>query len=82
MIRKLASIGLVLGSVHLTRVEPDTVKSFNGKVLTVKRAKVNGARIAPGTYDASSSAISGYITDSATGGSLVVTGAGLRMIVR
>lgn len=60
----------------------DSVLDLNGTTLTVKRAKLGTTSVAPGTYDASSSEVSGFITDSVTGGSLVVTGAGLRMIVR
>ena len=55
---------------------------LNGKKLTVKSAKVNGVKLAPGTYAAGDEAVSGFVVDSATGGSLVVNGGGLSIVVR
>jgi hypothetical protein len=60
----------------------DTVLDLNGKTFTVKSAKVNGVKLASGTYAAGDEAVSGFVVDSATGGSLVVTGGGFSIIVR
>ena len=60
----------------------DTALDLNGKTLTVKSAKVNGVKLAPGTYTADNAAVAGFVVDSATGGTLVVTGGGFSIIVR
>ena len=59
-----------------------TVLDLNGKTFTVKSAKVNGVKLAPGTYAADNAAVSGFVVDPATGGSLVVSGVGFQLIVR
>ena len=51
-----------------------TVFDLNGKVIFVKRAKVGGAHLMPGTYTPAK--LDGYLVDSASGGELVVTGGG------
>ena len=60
----------------------DTALDLNGKTLKVKSAKVNGVKLAPGTYTADNAAVAGFVVDSATGGALVVTGGGFSIIMR
>ena len=60
-------------------VASDSSLDLNGKVLTVARAVVNGAKLQPGTYTKDSAAVSGYVTGE---GSLVITGGGIAVIVR
>ena len=55
---------------------------LNGKTLTVKSAKIGGTKLVPGTYAADNAAVSEFVVDSATGGSLVVSGGGLSILVR
>ena len=55
---------------------------LNGKTLTVKSATMNGVKLAPGTYVAGDEAVAGFVVDPATGGSLVVSGCGLTILVR
>ena len=70
------------------RVSSGSVLDLNGKTLTVKSAKVNGVKLAPGTYAAGSTvaigegALGDYLVDTATGGALVVSGGGFSIIVR
>jgi hypothetical protein len=64
------------------RVSSGSVLDLNGKTLTVKSATINGVRLAPGTYDADNKAVEGFVVDSETGGSLVVNGGGLTILVR
>ena len=59
-----------------------TVLDLNGKKLTVRSAKVNGVKLASGTYAAGDAAVAGFVVDSTSGGTLVVTGGGLAIIVR
>jgi hypothetical protein len=54
---------------------------LNGKKLTVKSAKVNGVKLAPGTYAAGDAKVAGFVVDSGTDGELVVSG-GLTILVR
>ena len=63
----------------LSIAEHSTI-NLNGKTLTVKRAKVGGARLMPGTYTPAK--LAGYLVDSASGGELVVTGGGFSISVR
>jgi hypothetical protein len=63
-------------------IENGSLLDLNGKKLTVRSAKVNGVKLAPGTYAAGDEAVSGFVVDTATGGELVVTGGGLAIIVR
>jgi len=55
---------------------------LNGKTLKVVRAYMNGTKLKFGTYTASSAEVSGFITDTGTGGQLVVRDAGLKLIIR
>lgn len=77
--------GLKMKSLEMTS---GTTLDLNGKTLTVKSAKVNDVKLAPGTYTAESTVVIGggtlgdYLVDSATGGSLVVNGGGLTILVR
>lgn len=59
-----------------------TVLDLNGKTLVVNKANVGGTRLAPGSYTAGDEAVAGLVTDSASGGELVVSGGGLSIIVR
>ena len=52
-----------------------------GKKVAVKRAKLAGTSLAPGTYAAGNAAVSGFVTDSDAGGELVVSGIGLTLTV-
>lgn len=60
----------------------DTKLDLNGKTLTVKSAKLGSTKLAPGTYAAANAAVAGFVVDPATGGSLVVNGEGLTILVR
>ena len=71
--------GLKMKSLEMTS---DTTLDLNGKKLTVKSAKVSGVKLAPGTYTAGDAAVAGFVVDTATGGSLVVNGGGLTILVR
>ena len=59
-----------------------TVLDLNGKTLTVKSAKLGGAKLSLGTYAASNEAVAGFVADSGAGGELVVGGGGFTLIVR
>ena len=63
-------------------IENDSKLDLNGKKLTVKSAKIGDTKLAPGTYAAGDDAVAGFVVDSATGGSLVVSGGGFTLIVR
>lgn len=56
------------------------VFDLNGKVIFVKRAKVGGEYLTPGTYTPEN--LSEFLVDSASGGELVVTGGGLQIYLR
>jgi hypothetical protein len=74
----------LFGDLRMAKLEMDagTVLDLNGKTLVVNTAKVNGVKLASGTYAAGDEAVSGFVVDSATGGKLVVTGGGLSIVVR
>ena len=61
-----------------------TVLDLNGKKLTVNAAKMGDGKLAPGTYTASSAAVSDFVIDTAdgAGGELIITGGGFKLIVR
>ncbi len=61
-------------------IDSDSLIDLNGKTLTVKSAKVNGVKLAPGKYTPAK--LPAYIVDSASGGELVVTGGGFSLKVR
>lgn len=63
-------------------MEADTVLDLNGKTLTVRSAMLGNVKLSPGTYAADNEAVEGFVVDSATGGSLVVNGGGLTILVR
>ncbi len=63
-------------------IDSDSLIDLNGHTLTVKSATVNGVRLLPDTYAASHAAVAGFVVDSAKGGSLIVSGVGLSIIVR
>ena len=54
----------------------------NGKTLTVRSAMLGNVKLPPGTYAADNAAVSGFVVDPATGGSLVVSGVGFQLVVR
>ena len=62
--------------------------NLNGKKLTVNSAKINGVKLATGTYSAGSTLAIGertlgdYLVDSVGGGSLVVSGGGMTIRLR
>ncbi len=58
----------------------DTALDLNGKTLVVNKATLGGVKLAPGAYTADK--LGDYVVDSVTGGTLVVTGGGLAIIVR
>ncbi|MBR2714287.1 MAG: hypothetical protein IKB76_05885, partial [Kiritimatiellae bacterium] len=60
----------------------DTALDLNGKTLVVNKATLGGVKLASGTYAAGDAAVAGFVVDSVTGGTLVVTGGGLAIIVR
>ena len=72
------------------RVSSGSVLDLNGKTLVVNTAKVNGVKLAPGTYAAGSTvaigegALGDYLVDTAegAGGALVVSGGGFSLKVR
>ena len=55
---------------------------LNGKTLNVAAATVNGVRLAPGFYTTDSEQVAAVLLDSVGGGQLVVTGKGMKIIVR
>ena len=63
-------------------IDSDSLIDLNGQTLTVKSAKVNGVKLATGTYDAGDEAVAGFVVDSVTDGSLVVSGESFVIIVR
>ena len=69
-------------------IESNSLLDLNGKTLVVKSAKVNGVKLASGTYAAGSTVeigegtLANYLVDTATGGALVVSGGGLSIVVR
>lgn len=69
-------------NLRSVRVSSGSVLDLNGKTLTVKSATMNGVKLAPGTYVAGDEAVAGFVVDPATGGSLVVSGGGLMILVR
>ena len=69
---KMASLDMVSG----------TVLDLNGKTNTVKCAKLGGVKLSPGTYAAGDTAVAEFVTDSVSGGELVVTGIGFLLFVR
>ena len=79
--------GLKMKSLEMAS---DTTLDLNGKKLTVKSAKVNGVKLAPGTYAAGSTVAIGdgtlgdYLVDTAegAGGELIVKGGGFQFILR
>ena len=74
----------LFGELRMAKLDmaSGTVLDLNGKTLVVRSAKVNGVKLAPGTYAAGNAAVAGFVVDSATGGSLVVNGGGLSIVVR
>lgn len=78
------------GKFAMKSVEIDSTGQLDlfGHTLTVNSAKVNGVKLASGTYTAGSNVAIGegklgdYLVDTATGGALVVTGGGLSLILR
>ena len=71
---------LKLSSVALTTA--DAVLDLNGKTLTVNTARFGGTKLKPGTYAADDAALGDFVTDSVGGGSLVVKGTGMVLLVR
>ena len=71
-------------------IDSDSLIDLNGKTLTVKFAKVNGVKLAPGTYVAGSTVeigegkLGNYLVDTAedAGGELVVKGGGFAVLLR
>lgn len=55
---------------------------LNGNTLTVKSAKLGDTTLPVGTYAAGDPALVGFVSDSASGGSLVVSGAGTVILFR
>ena len=55
---------------------------LNGNTLTVNTAVLGGAKLKPGTYAAGDEALGNLVTDSVGGGSLVVKGTGMLLLVR
>ena len=55
-----------------------------GNKVVVKRAKLGGTNLSPGTYVANAPAVSGFVTDSDSGegGKLVVSGTGFSLKIR
>ena len=80
------------GKFAMNSVEIDSTGQLDlfGHTLTVKSAKVNGVRLAPGTYAAGSTVAIGegtladYLVDTVegAGGALVVSGGGFRLSLR
>lgn len=84
-----ARIGIA-ETLKLRSLETDSssIIDLNGKTLTVNSAKINGVKLATGTYTAGSTVEIGegklrdYLVNTATGGALVVTGGGFSIRVR
>jgi hypothetical protein len=64
------------------QVSSGSVLDLNGKTLVVNTAKVNGVKLAPGTYAADDAEVAGFVVDTGTGGELIVGGVGLSILVR
>ena len=71
-------------SVRMASVTIDNTAKLdlNGKTLNVAAATVNGVRLAPGFYTTDSEQVAAVLLDSVGGGQLVVTGKGMKIIVR
>ena len=63
-------------------LEADTVVDLGGKTLTVYAAKLGDTKLKVGTYAADNEAVAGFVSDSVGGGSLVVKGYGMKLILR
>ena len=82
----------LFGELRMAKLDmaSGTVLDLNGKTFTVRSAKVNGVKLAPGTYAAGSKieigegTLADYLVDTAegAGGKLIVTGGGFQLIVR
>ena len=86
--RGVVAIGAAKMKLAELTIESNSLLDLHGKTLVVKSAKVNGVKLASGTYAAGSTVeigegtLANYLVDTATGGALVVSGGGLSIIVR
>ena len=80
--RAIAEVSANFIRMDSLEVEDNSKVELMGRTLSVARAKVGGMTLSPGTYKAAS--LSAYLQDSAdgAGGTLVVGGDGLTLIVR
>ena len=76
----------LFGELRMAKLDmaTNTKLDLNGKKMIVNAAKMGEDKIMPGTYTASSAAVSDFVIDTAdgAGGELVVTGGGFKLIVR
>ena len=69
-----------LAKMSTLTMSADTKLDLNGKTLTVNTAKLGDTKLAPGTYAAD--AYPDYLIDSVGGGSLIVKGTGMMILVK
>ena len=83
-----AAVNANMKAASIEIADANSSLDLEGHTLTVNSAKVNGVKLATGTYTAKSTVVIGegslgnYLVDTATGGALVVTGGGFSLIVR
>ena len=85
-----AAVNADMKAASIEIADANSSLDLEGHTLTVKSAKVNGVRLAPGTYAARSTVAIGegtlgdYLVDTAdgAGGALVVSGGGFRLSLR
>ena len=83
-----AAVNADMKAASIEIADANSSLDLEGHTLTVKSAKINGVKLAPGTYTAESTVVIGegslgdYLVDTVTGGELIVDGVGLSIIVR
>jgi hypothetical protein len=77
-----AAVNADMKAASIEIADSNSSLDLEGHTLVVNTAKVNGVKLAPGTYAAGDEAVSGFVVDSVTGGALVVTGGGFVLHVR
>ena len=63
-------------------IENGSTLDLAGCTLSIKSARLNGEKVAPGTYAAADEAVAGFVTDSGEGGELIVVGNSTVLIVQ
>ena len=63
-------------------IENDSLLDLHGEHVSVKRAMLGGVKLEPGTYAVGDAAVAGFVADSASGGTLTVSGGGFKVLIR